>query len=217
MHVGCCEKCRYIDLVENWPDGCPRCGGQMISLCVDTDHWNRMNPEGRKSLIMNILTEPKLRPASTPVFELDPGKKEEVINELVQKADTRDVQVRQAKEALHEARLAEASVEKAKKIIENETINEQKSTHEYVFVCSRCNSIMPHLRDGEKLYCEDCGSEMLDSGYRTTAWVNLSKEEKRDITSEAQLQHIIQAIKQVSNDDNDDEHIQSIVNVVSDE
>ena len=188
MHVGCCEKCRYIDLVENWPGGCPRCGGQMISLCVDTDHWNRMNPEGRKSLIMNILTEPKLRPASTPVFELDPDKKEEVINELVQKADTRDVQVRQAKEALHEARLAEASVEKAKKIIENETINEQKSTHEYVFVCSRCNSIMPHLRDGEKLYCEDCGSEMLDSGYRTTAWVNLSKEEKRDITSEAQLQ-----------------------------
>lgn len=76
---------------------------------------------------------------------------------------------------------------------------------------------MPHLRDGEKLYCEDCGSEMLDSGYRTTAWVNLSKEEKRDITSEAQLQHIIRAIKQVSNDDNDDEHIQSIVNVVSDE
>lgn len=217
MHVGCCEKCRYIDLVENWPGGCPRCGGQMISLCVDTDHWNRMNPEGRKSLIMNILTEPKLRPASTPVFELDPDKKEEVINELVQKADTRDVQVRQAKEALHEARLAEASVEKAKKIIENETINEQKSTHEYVFVCSRCNSIMPHLRDGEKLYCEDCGSEMLDSGYRTTAWVNLSKEEKRDITSEAQLQHIIRAIKQVSNEDNDDEHIQSIVNVVSDE
>ena len=217
MHVGCCEKCRYIDLVENWPGGCPRCGGQMISLCVDTDHWNRMNPEGRKSLIMNILTEPNLRPASTPVSELDPDKKEEVINELVQKADTRDVQVRQAKEALHEARLAEASVEKAKKIIENETINEQKSTHEYVFVCSRCNSIMPHLRDGEKLYCEDCGSEMLDSGYRTTAWVNLSKEEKRDITSEAQLQHIIRAIKQVSNDDNDDEHIQSIVNVVTDE
>ena len=217
MHVGCCENCRYIDLVENWPGGCPRCGGQMVSLCVDTDHWNRMNPEGRKSLIMNILTEPKLRPTSTPEFELDPDKKEEVINELVQKADTRDVQVRQAKEALHEARLAEASVEKAKKIIENETINEQKSTHEYVFVCSRCNSIMPHLRDGEKLYCEDCGSEMLDSGYRTTAWVNLSKEEKRDITSEAQLQHIIRAIKQVSNDDNDDEHIQSIVNVVSDE
>lgn len=217
MHVGCCENCRYIDLVENWPGGCPRCGGQMVSLFVDTDHWNRMNPEGRKSLIMNILTEPKLRPASTPEFELDPEKKEEVINELVQKADTRDVQVRQAKEALHEARRAEASVEKDKKRIETETINEQKSTHEYVYVCSRCNSIAAHVRSGETFICDECGSEMLDSGYRTTAWVNLSKEEKRDITSEAQLQHIIRAIKQVSNDDNDDEHIQSIVNVVSDE
>ena len=217
MHVGCCENCRYIDLVENWPDGCPRCGGQMVSLCVDTDHWNRMNMEGRKSLIMNILTEPKLRPASMPEFEMDPDIKEEVISELVQKADTRDIQVRRAREALHEARRAEQSVENVKKKAANDTINEHRSTHEYVFVCSRCNGIAAHLRTGETYTCEECGSQMLDSGYRTTAWASLTKEEKRDITSEAQLQHIIQAIKQVSADDADEENIQNIVNVVADE
>ena len=196
MHVGCCENCRYIDLVEDHPDGCPRCKGKLVSLCVDSTHWNSMNSAGRRLLIMNILTEPKLRPLSMPEFELDPDEKKEVITELVKKADERDVQVREATDAVHGARQVEHSVKKDQQELISAVIKEKLATQEFAFVCSKCNRVIGHVRRNEKYYCNDCGAEMLDSGYRTNIWISLSKEEKRKIISETQLQHIVKAISE---------------------
>ena len=203
MHVGCCEKCRFIDLVENHPNGCPRCGGHFVSLCVDSVHWNRLNTEGRKALVMHILTEPKLRPASIPEFELDPEFKKTVIDDLVKKADDRDVQVRHAKDAVHESRMVEMSVQKAQQDLLRSVIDEKKATQEYAFICSKCGGIAGHVRRFNKYYCIDCGSEMLDSGYSFNYWQSFPKEKQDKLISDAQFQHKADLIHNIRISDKD--------------
>ena len=195
MHVGCCENCRFIDLVEDHPDGCPRCGGKLVSLCVDCAHWNRLNAEGRKSLIMHILTEPKLRPLSMPEFELDPQQKQTVISDLVKKADDRDVQVRHAEDAIHESRMVEKSVKKAQQEVVRTAINEKRLNEKFAFVCSKCNCTAEYIRRRKKYYCTACGSPMLDSGYKVEDWAELSKEEKDKVISNEQFKHLVKLIR----------------------
>ena len=237
MHVGCCENCRYIDLVENLPNGCPRCGGSMVSLGVESSRWNEMNAEGKKSLIIRMLTEPKLRPQAAPEVkaqeaeaEADPEKlararaeMEEVAEtraELLRQAETRNEQVRQAEEALEEARQAEAEVEAEQKAQLEAALQQQslkEAQQEYVFVCCKCNTLAKHDRSHPKYYCTECGAEMVNCGYTTQKWANLSKEEKRKVTKDAQLRHMYSAIAQASDDDGDVENTLNIVNVVQSE
>ena len=113
MQVGCCENCRYLDLIENLANGCPRCGGRMVSLGIDSTGWNRMNAEGKKSLIIRMLTEPILRPDYDTESETGLAKKAETRAELLKQAETRNEQVRQAEAAVEDARQAEAVVEEA--------------------------------------------------------------------------------------------------------
>lgn len=51
MHIGFCEKCRYIDLLENMGAACPRCGGQLTPAGITTDEWNRLSEAQRDELI----------------------------------------------------------------------------------------------------------------------------------------------------------------------
>ncbi len=46
MIVYACEKCKYTDLIEDGESRiCPRCGGNMISLGVDSAKWNTLGIE----------------------------------------------------------------------------------------------------------------------------------------------------------------------------
>ena len=51
MHIGCCENCRYLDLVENVTGVCPRCGANIVSLGVETAAWNRTSEPDRQKMI----------------------------------------------------------------------------------------------------------------------------------------------------------------------
>ncbi len=51
MHIGCCENCRYLDLYETVTKGCPRCGGRMVTLGIESAHWNSMSEEARAEII----------------------------------------------------------------------------------------------------------------------------------------------------------------------
>ncbi len=218
MQVGCCENCRYLDLIENLANGCPRCGGRMVSLGIDSVRWNRMNAEGKKSLIIRMLTEPILRPGNDPESESDIAIKAETRAVLLKQAETRDEQVRQAEAAVEHARQAEAVVEEAMKAERDAALMEQKTKRHYVFVCCKCNAISAHNRLSDRYYCSECGSLLDDSGCKTTDWATLSKEEKRQILEETQLKHIINSIKKASFDDEDNKDdgsgIQNIVNVI---
>ena len=195
MHVGCCENCRFIDLVEDHPSGCPMCGGKLVSLNVDSVHWNRLNAAGKRLLIMNMLTEPKLRPLSVPEFELDPEQKDKVVSSLVKKADDRDVQVRHAENEILESRKVEKDIKKDQQKLIRSVINEKRSMQKYFFICSRCDFSAAHIRHKEKYICHECGAEMLDTGYKIEAWQALPEEEKRKIISETQYQFIVRSIR----------------------
>ena len=232
MHVGCCEYCRYIDLVENLPNGCPRCGGSMISLGVESSRWNEMNAEGKKSLIIRMLTEPKLRPQAAPEAgaQTDPDKQAdaraemedlaETRAEFVRQAETRNEQVKQAEEALEQARQAEAAVEAENQARLEAALQEQslkEAQQEYVFVCCKCNTIAKHNRTRPMYYCTECGAEMVNSGITAENWVSLSKEEKRKASEDAQLRHMYSAIAEASDDDSDGNNTVNIINVVQNE
>lgn len=55
MHIGCCEKCRYLDLIENVDSECPRCGAKMVSLNVGTRAWNRMSASDKEEMINRVV------------------------------------------------------------------------------------------------------------------------------------------------------------------
>ena len=57
MHIGRCENCKYMDLVENVGSKCPRCGARMISLGVDSLRWNRMSIDTKNAIILEIFPE----------------------------------------------------------------------------------------------------------------------------------------------------------------
>ena len=198
MHVGCCENCRFIDLVEDHPDGCPRCGGKLVSLCIDSVHWNKLNAAGRRLLVMQVLTEPQLRPMPVPEFELDPEQKKTVIDDLVKKADDRAVQVRHAESAILEARMVEKGVRKDQMKLARSVIDEKKSKQKYAFICSRCYYSTESVRRSEQICCTGCGAKMLDTGYKAEDWALLSAEEKEKIISDTQFGYIVKSIRNES-------------------
>lgn len=72
MHIGCCEKCRYLDLLENVNMVCPRCSGPIISLGITTQTWNMMPEPDRQAFIKKKLAG---EPATWPL----PGEKPEEV------------------------------------------------------------------------------------------------------------------------------------------
>lgn len=76
MLVGCCIKCKYLDLVEAGSEGtCPQCGGKVVSLGVDANKWNSLGNEEMLSLIETAINKTKtsIKPALVqPVFNEKP-------------------------------------------------------------------------------------------------------------------------------------------------
>ena len=95
MLVGCCVKCKYLDLVEAGNEGtCPQCGGKVISLGVDANKWNSLGNDEMLSLIESAINKAKtpIKPAIVqPVFKKDSIQNTPVIkNESSDYADNYD-------------------------------------------------------------------------------------------------------------------------------
>ena len=58
MNVGCCVKCKYLDLIENVPSKCPRCGAGFVSLGIESSLWNSMSEEERQSTLEKRFPKP---------------------------------------------------------------------------------------------------------------------------------------------------------------
>lgn len=73
MLVGCCIKCKYLELLETGSEGtCPQCGGKIVSLGVDANKWNDMGNDEMLSLIDSTINKVKtpIKPALVrPVFD----------------------------------------------------------------------------------------------------------------------------------------------------
>jgi len=60
MHIGCCENCRYVDLIENVAGECPRCGTSLTPLGIESDDWNRMTTSAKEAIIAKTFPEEEL-------------------------------------------------------------------------------------------------------------------------------------------------------------
>lgn len=85
-----------------------------------------------------------------------------------------------------------------------------------VYVCYKCNSVASHDGAQERYYCYECGSGMVGTGYTIRQWSDLSKEEKRKVTEDAKLMHMLSEIKRDDYGDGGPDHTPSIINVVKD-
>ncbi len=171
MHIGCCENCRYLDLFEVAAGGCPRCGGKMVSLGIESAHWNSMSDEERATVISDKM--PTLEELfAQPVRKLEPEEEEPQPEEQI------------------------------------------PEDNEYVYVCYKCNTIAGHDGEQEEYFCPECGSDMVEVGRSTREWSNLTKEEKRKLTEEAKIAHMVLAIKEASKEENEGVSTPNIINVV---
>ncbi|MCR4865401.1 MAG: hypothetical protein K5921_00585 [Lachnospiraceae bacterium] len=56
MIVFVCEKCKYTDLLEDTREHlCPRCGGTMLSLGMESADWNRLDGTEREAKISETI------------------------------------------------------------------------------------------------------------------------------------------------------------------
>ncbi len=223
MHIGSCENCRYLDLMVNPANGCPRCGGRMVSLDVDSAVWNTMSVKEKEAVLDEKV--PKQQDAEELFrewFALKPGGEDTV-------AEEEDAKEEAAKEtAVEETAVEEAVVEEtvAKEAPQEDLPKDdppetagyvpaaEPAITEYVYVCYKCSSIAGHDRENDRYYCPECGSDMVETGLSTIEWANLSKEEKRNVMEEAKIRHMVTAIKEASYEDSENEKTQSIINVV---
>lgn len=244
MNIGCCENCRYLDLMENVDDdrGCPRCGGHMVSLGVGTRVWNRMGMSEREAVIRRRFKEAEAaRGDGRPLIfqELDAEKRRKA--EEQRKAEEKKKAKRAAlieamkprirpepepdRELFTEAveplepvagTLSEAlseSVPVLKSVPWAES-EDDDVVYDKVYVCYKCNSIAGHDGAQDRYSCSECGSDMVDIGYTTKEWSDLSKEEKRQACEEAKIRHMVLMIKEASYDDGEEDSTPNIINVV---
>ncbi|MBO4904990.1 MAG: hypothetical protein J5367_07175 [Lachnospiraceae bacterium] len=169
MNIGCCENCRYLDLMDDAQKKCPRCGASFVSLGIGSAQWNRMSEEERDKILASRFAKPDPELWSELWPEPEPGTEAEQAGEY------------------------------------------QK---EYVFVCYKCNTVAAHSEADRRYYCGECGSDMVPSGYDTVEWAYLSKEEKRKVTEEAKIHHMVSEIKKFSYDD--EESTPRVIRVVKD-
>lgn len=228
MNIGCCEKCRYLDLIETTGGKCPRCLGSMVSLNIDTVKWNRLSIIDKEETINRVV--PRI-PVSEVFMELvrDEEPKEQPVvfpKPKIRQVSTREDILKQDTVPIpvigHIPGPGEEDEPKAN--IKPEPEAEQKPQpdlvqgpdvkFDMVYACYKCNSIAGHDGVLDRYYCSECGSAMVDIGITTREWADLSKEDKRRVTEEARIRHMVTAIKKASYDESDEEHMQNIINVV---
>lgn len=196
---------------------CPRCGRSMISLNIDTVAWNRLSFSEKEKTINRVV--PKI-PVSEVFLELVRESEPEP-DPMILRQDTVEIPV------IDHIRETETDVEPVvtpltapsakitpRKVPNPNLKQEADVKFDMVYACYKCNSIAGHDGTLTHYYCSECGSDMVDIGITTKEWAELSKEDKRKITEEARIRHMVTAIKEASYDESDAEHMQNIINVV---
>ncbi len=239
MYIGCCENCKYVDLVENVTGVCPRCGGIIESCGIESSAWNAMGDDERAKIIAGKFSEDD---EITDVIDInetdaiaDEADAEQEITRDIQKAESKETEVPDAPEAEE----AEAKSEEGTSV-ETEEATEHKETTESgedpeddtkddeyedaeydsdddikkVYVCYKCSSVATHSGRQDTYYCKECGSDMVDVGYTADKWAMLTKEEKRNVTEDAKIKHMVLKIKNTTYDDEENVTTQNIINVV---
>ena len=202
MYIGCCENCKYVDLVENVTGVCPRCGGIIESCGIESSAWNAMGDDERAKIIAGKFSEDD---EITGV--IDDNKTDAIADEAdTEQEITCDIQKTESKETevpdVPEAEEPEAESE------------EEIAEEEKVYVCYKCSSVATHSGRRDTYYCKECGSDMVDVGYTADKWAMLTKEEKRNVTEDAKIKHMVLKIKNTTYDDEENVTTQNIINVV---
>jgi predicted Fe-S protein YdhL (DUF1289 family) len=226
MYIGCCENCKYVDLVENVTGVCPRCGGIIESCGIESSAWNAMGDDERAKIIAGKFPE---NDEITDV--IDDGKTDAITDEAdTEQGITRDIQKMEPEETVtsdapeseepeaeSEEEIAEDETESGEDLEDDEYDDEEYESDddiEKVYVCYKCSSVATHSGRQDTYYCKECGSDMVDVGYTADKWAMLTKEEKRNVTEDAKIKHMVLKIKNTTYDDEENVTTQNIINVV---
>lgn len=231
MYIGCCENCKYVDLVENVTGVCPRCGGIIESCGIESSAWNAMGDDERAKIIAGKFPEDD---EITGVIDgdktdaiADEADTEREITHDIQKTESEETEVPDVPEA-EEPEAEEPEAESEEEITEDERVSredledDEYEDEEYdsdddikkVYVCYKCSSVATHSGRQDTYYCKECGSDMVDVGYTADKWAMLTKEEKRNVTEDAKIKHMVLKIKNTTYDDEENVTTQNIINVV---
>ena len=202
MYIGCCENCKYVDLVENVTGVCPRCGGIIESCGIESSAWNAMGDDERAKIIAGKFPEDDeitdvIDDNKTDAIAYEADTEQEITRDI-QKTESEETEVPDAPEA------EEPEAESEEEIAEEEK----------VYVCYKCSSVATHSGRQDTYYCKECGSDMVDVGYTADKWAMLTKEEKRNVTEDAKIKHMVLKIKNTTYDDEENVTTQNIINVV---
>lgn len=226
MYIGCCENCKYVDLVENVTGVCPRCGGIIESCGIESSAWNAMGDDERAKIIAGKF------PESNEITDVIDGNKTDAIpdEEDTEQGITRDIQKTEPEETVtsdapeaeepeaeSEEEIAEDETEPGEDLEDDEYNDEEYESDddiEKVYVCYKCSSVATHSGRQDTYYCKECGSDMVDVGYTADKWAMLTKEEKRNVTEDAKIKHMVLKIKNTTYDDEENVTTQNIINVV---
>jgi predicted Fe-S protein YdhL (DUF1289 family) len=226
MYIGCCENCKYVDLVENVTGVCPRCGGIIESCGIESSAWNAMGDDERAKIIAGKFSEDD---EITDVIDdnktdaiADEADTEQEITHDIQKTEPEETEVpdvpeAEESEAESEEEITEDETEPGEDLEDDEYDDEEYESDddiEKVYVCYKCSSVATHSGRQDTYYCKECGSDMVDVGYTTDKWAMLTKEEKRNVTEDAKIKHMVLKIKNTTYDDEENVTTQNIINVV---
>ena len=211
MRVGCCENCKYQDLIvdDDTTIRCPRCSGTIHSLGIDSAEWNLMSVYAQRAIIR------KKFPTVEELFREAAGAGEEPESESSTETEVcadATAATEAEPESAHESDVVTEPESADETIPEAEP--ESEEAYEQVYSCYKCNSIASHDGANDRYYCPECGSDMIPVGLTTKEWADLCKEEKRNAIEEAKIRHMVSQIKKVSYDDSESVTTQSIINVV---
>ena len=238
MYIGCCENCKYVDLVENVTGVCPRCGGIIESCGIESSAWNAMGDDERAKIIAGKFTEDDEITSvinnktddftdgtdSEREITCDISKPEHEERETSHESDLEEAEAKseegtsvEAEEATEHKEATESGEDP-----EDDTEDEEYEDEEYdsdddiekVYVCYKCSSVATHSGRHDAYYCKECGSDMVDVGYTADKWAMLTKEEKRNVTEDAKIKHMVLKIKNTTYDDEENVTTQNIINVV---
>lgn len=224
MYIGCCENCKYVDLVENVTGVCPRCGGIIESCGIESSAWNAMGDDERAKIIAGKFPEDD---EITGVIDddktdaiADEADTEQEITCDIQKTEPEETVASDAPEAEEpeaEEEIAEDERESGEDSKDDEYEDEEYESDDdikKVYVCYKCSSVATHSGRQDTYYCKECGSDMVDVGYTADKWAMLTKEEKRNVTEDAKIKHMVLKIKNTTYDDEENVTTQNIINVV---
>lgn len=224
MYIGCCENCKYVDLVENVTGVCPRCGGIIESCGIESSAWNAMGDDERAKIIAGKFPEDDeitgvIDDDKTDAIADEADTKQEITCDI-QKTEPEETVASDAPEAEEpeaEEEIAEDERESGEDSKDDEYEDEEYESDDdikKVYVCYKCSSVATHSGRQDTYYCKECGSDMVDVGYTADKWAMLTKEEKRNVTEDAKIKHMVLKIKNTTYDDEENVTTQNIINVV---